>query len=484
MTNGPLTALANGGVYAYGSSTTFPSSTFSGSNYWVDVVYQQQADTNPPTVNSTTPANAATSVPANSSVTASFNKAIKSGSATFTLTDPNGNSVAGTTSLDSSGTVLTFNPSSSLSQGTTYKATVSGATSTSGVTMTSPDTWSFTTSGSTACPCTIWESDAAPANPAVNDPSSTELGVKFQVTTSGWIYGVRFYKGPGNTGTHTGSLWTNTGVLLAHGTFTNETASGWQTLEFPTAVPVSSGQTYVASYYTPNGDYAATSSYFSTSAYNNAPLVALQNGTNGGNGVYSYGGDQFPTSSFGSTNYWVDPIFWSSTPPNAPVCPCSIWSSSAQPSTASVSDTSRVNVGVQFTPEENGYITGIRFYKGSANTGTHVGSLWTTSGTLLGQVTFTNETASGWQQANFSSPIAVTAGTTYVASYFAPNGEYANNSGYFTSSGVFNSPLYAPPSSAVSGGNGVYSYGSSPGFPSSTYNASNYWVDIIFSPTS
>ena len=249
-------------------------------------------------------------------------------------------------------------------------------------------------------------------------------------------------------------------------------------------MPVSSGQTYVASYYAPNGDYAATSSYFASSAYSNAPLVALQNGTDGGNGVYSYGGDQFPTSSFGSTNYWVDPIFWSSTPPNAPVCPCSIWSSSAQPSTASVSDTSRVNVGVQFTPEENGYITGIRFYKGSANTGTHVGSLWTTSGTLLGQVTFTNETASGWQQANFSSPIAVTAGTTYVASYFAPNGGYADNSAYFTSSGVFNSPLYAPPSSAVSGGNGVYSYGSSPGFPSSTYNASNYWVDIIFSPTS
>ena len=78
--------------------------------------------------------------------------------------------------------------------------------------MTSPDNWSFTTSGPTACPCTIWESDATPANPSVNDSNSVELGVKFQVTTSGWIYGVRFYKGPGNTGTHTGSLWTDTGT--------------------------------------------------------------------------------------------------------------------------------------------------------------------------------------------------------------------------------------------------------------------------------
>jgi methionine-rich copper-binding protein CopC len=481
VTNGPLTALASGGVYAYGSAGTFPTSTYNSSNYWVDVVFQPNMS--PPTVAATTPGNSATSVPVSTAVTVTFNEAIQSGSATFSLTGPGGSAITGSSSLVS-GTVLTFTPSSALSPGTAYQASVSGATSTSGVAMTSPDTWSFTTSGSTACPCTIFESDATPATPSVNDSSSVEVGVKFQVTTSGWIYGVRFYKGSGNTGTHTGSLWTDTGILLAHGTFTNETSSGWQTLEFPTAVPVNPGQTYVASYYAPNGDYASTNSTFANSPYSNAPLVALQNGTDGGNGVYSYGGDQFPTSTYNSTNYWVDPIFYTSTPPNAPSCPCSIWSSSATPSVASVSDTSAVNVGVQFTPEESGYITGIRFYKGSANTGTHVGSLWTTSGTLLGQVTFTNETASGWQQANFSSPIAVTAGTTYVASYFAPNGGYADNSGYFASSGVFNSPLYVPPSSAVSSGNGVYGYGSSPGFPSSTYDESNYWVDVVFSPTS
>ena len=103
-------------------------------------------------------------------------------------------------------------------------------------------------------------------------------------------------------------------MLLAHGTFTNETASGWQTLEFPTAVPVNPGQTYVVSYYAPNGNYAATSDYFANSAYSNAPLTALQNGTDGGNGVYAYGGDQFPTSSFNSSNYWVDPIFYTSRP--------------------------------------------------------------------------------------------------------------------------------------------------------------------------
>ena len=39
MTNGPLTALAGGGVYAYGSANTFPASAYQASNYWVDVVY-------------------------------------------------------------------------------------------------------------------------------------------------------------------------------------------------------------------------------------------------------------------------------------------------------------------------------------------------------------------------------------------------------------------------------------------------------------
>jgi hypothetical protein len=96
-----------------------------------------------------------------------------------------------------------------------------------------------------------------------------------------------------------------------------------------------------------------------------------------------------------------------------------------------------------------------------------------------GQVTFTNESASGWQEADFSSPIPVTAGTTYIASYFAPNGGYAYDAAAFGSAGVDNPPLHALSSSA-SGGNGVYLYSNSPGFPTDTYNATNYWVDVVF----
>jgi len=61
-------------------------------------------------------------------------------------------------------------------------------------------------------------------------------------------------------------------------------------------------------------------------------------------------------------------------------------------------------MGVAFRSDVGGYIAGIRFYKNSANTGTHVGSLWGSSETLLATATFTSETSSGWQQVNFSQP--------------------------------------------------------------------------------
>ena len=134
-------------------------------------------------------------------------------------------------------------------------------------------------------------------------------------------------------------------------------------------------------------------------------------------------------------------------------------------------------MGVSFHTDYDGFITGIRFYKGTANKGTHTGHLWSSSGQLLGTVTFTGEGASGWQQANFSSPVPVSANTTYIASYLAPQGHYSVNSGYFTLSGVDNPPLHAANSS-----NGLYSYGAGATFPTNTFSGGNYWVDVVYIP--
>ena len=151
--------------------------------------------------------------------------------------------------------------------------------------------------------------------------------------------------------------------------------------------------------------------------------------------------------------------------------PCTIFGA-AVPTNAMDSDTNSVELGVKFSSSVNGYVTGVRFYKGgTANRGTHTGSLWSASGSLLASATFTSETASGWQKVAFASPVAVTAGTTYVASYLAPQGRYAGDDGFFSSPFV-NSPLTATGS--------VYRYGSGGVFPTSTYNNSTYWVDVVF----
>ncbi|MGH3658372.1 MAG: DUF4082 domain-containing protein, partial [Micromonosporaceae bacterium] len=168
-----------------------------------------------------------------------------------------------------------------------------------------------------------------------------------------------------------------------------------------------------------------------------------------------------------------------SGPPPPGGCPCSIWAPTDAPGTPADPDTSAVELGVKFRASQDGVITGIRFYKGSANTGTHVGHLFTRTGTLLASVTFTNETASGWQQANFSTPVAITANTTYVAAYYAPNGRYAVNEDYFGPTGVDSPPLHAL-RDGIDGGNGLYGYGPSGTFPTGVYRTENYWVDAVF----
>ena len=81
--------------------------------------------------------------------------------------------------------------------------------------------------------------------------------------------------------------------------------------------------------------------------------------------------------------------------------------------------------------------------RGRGNTGTHVGNLWTSTGTLLATATFTDETASGWQQVNFSTPVQITAGTIYVASYHTNVGHYSDDIGYFAGQGANDGPLHA-----------------------------------------
>ncbi len=599
ISNPPLQFLANSvspnGVYTYSSKSAFPSSSYLATNYWVDVAFLANVVLTP-TVVTVSPSNNAASVSIGTSVTAAFNEPMNASTIntnTFQLTNVSGGEggvqVPAAVSYNSSTNTATLTPSSALAYSTTYSAAVEGGTGgvqdPNGDLLPSSYIWSFTTQSAPGmCPCNIWSSSTTPGTVDSGDASSVNLGVKFTSTQAGSITGIRFYKATANTGTHIGSLWTTSGTLLASATFTGESASGWQQVNFTTPVAITAGTTYVASYYDPAGHYSVNSGFFST-AVTNLPLTALANSTSP-NGVYTYSSSsQFPTSTYSSSNYWVDVVYSSTvTAPNPMVttvspannatsvstgtsvtatfnesmnastitattftlssggtsvgatvtynsttltatlvptaalaysttytatvvggsngvkdpsgnlmaanytwtfttapppgtCPCSIWSSSTTPGNVDSGDGSAVNLGVKFTSSQAGYITGIRFYKASTNTGTHIGSLWSTSGTLLASATFSGETASGWQQVNFSSPVAVTAGTTYVASYYAPVGHYSFNSQFF-SAAVTNIPLTALANGTSP--DGVYIYGSKSAFPTSTYNSTNYWVDVVF----
>ncbi len=164
----------------------------------------------------------------------------------------------------------------------------------------------------------------------------------------------------------------------------------------------------------------------------------------------------------------------------ARICPCTLWSDATLPGTVTVNDTGSVELGMKFQTDTDGYITSIRFYKGPSNTGTHTGHLWdATSQALLGSVTFAGETSTGWQEAPLIPAVAVTAGTTYIVSYFAPNGFYSVDGAFFAAGGLDNPPLRAL-ANGENGANGVYTYGETSSFPASDYNSSNYWVDVRF----
>jgi len=184
------------------------------------------------------------------------------------------------------------------------------------------------------------------------------------------------------------------------------------------------------------------------------------------------------TNSAGTASGAVTVTVNSGTPPPPPGTTYSIWPTSTTPSIPAMAMSAAIEVGVKFRSDVSGNVTGIRFYKGSANTGTHTGSLWTREGKLLATGTFNNETPSGWQTLLFSSPVAISANTTYVASYHSSK-EVALDYNYFTWHGTDNPPLHAL-QSGVDGSNGVYVYGSGGKYPINTANGYNFWVDIVF----
>jgi hypothetical protein len=162
----------------------------------------------------------------------------------------------------------------------------------------------------------------------------------------------------------------------------------------------------------------------------------------------------------------------------AAATPHRLWTDGTTPSTTDFSDSAAYMMGIVFHVDANTFVTKSKFYKGTGNTGTHVGTLYRVSdAAVLGAVTFTGETSSGWQSATFASPIAIlaydtTSATEYMMVVSMPNGNYALNSGYFAT-GYDNAPLHVLADPAA-----TYFKQTAIQQQPDTHSSANFWVDV------
>lgn len=544
----------------YGGPGAFPDESYRSSHYFVDPVFST-VDSTPLTVSAGAPLAGSSSVAVTTAVSAVFSKPATDVTATLRA---GSTTVAGTTSYSSTTRTVTFTPASSLARDTLFTFTVGGKDA-QGAPVSGASSWTFRTAAAPQVPGTspvsFYDEDATPTLLQDVDTVPVTLGVRFSSSVTGTVTGVRFYKGPNNTGTHVGALWAvGSSTPLATVTFADESTQGWQTATFATPVRIDKDTEYVASYRTTVGRYSATIGAFSGAGLQRAPLRTTAAG-----GAYSYA-DAYPGGS-SSTSYLVDVVFapdaaalvvvsrtpaagapgaattdpvsitfsaplvptarlglsrdgsavagtatrssdgttltftpseelaagttydatasglvstggltvatqsWSFETAAPQGCPCTMFGAQT-PVSSSVNDSATVELGVAFTPTQTGVVSGVRFWKGAGNGGTHVGSLWSSAGDRLRQVTFTGETSSGWQTATFASPLEVEPGTTYVVSYLAPQGHYAATGQAFTA------PTSVGPLTVPAVGNGRYRYGG--GFPTDTWQQTNYFVDVVF----
>ena len=123
-------------------------------------------------------------------------------------------------------------------------------------------------------------------------------------TLAGRITAIRFWKAAGETGQHVGRIWSTTGQLLTSVAFVNETSSGWQQQDLPSALTIPANTEFIVSVNTTNNLFVGTISGLATGL-----IQGSLRAPSGTNGVFSYTAGTFPTSTYSSTNYFRDIVF-------------------------------------------------------------------------------------------------------------------------------------------------------------------------------
>jgi fibronectin type 3 domain-containing protein len=426
LVSGPLRSVADGSNGVFGSSAgVFPNQTYRSTNYFTDVIVVPDGDSPSPVVTSNTPAANAANVDANLPLKATFSRPMNP--TTITASSFNvrshgtsggtdaGGAVDATVAYDDSTNTATLTPSAPLTHGVTYVATLDTAIrAQDGKPLAAPVTWTFNV--------------AAPPPPVTVAAS------------------------PGNAAT---AVNTDVGVKLVF----NRTVD---------AATLTAATTYITA---PDGTVVpATISYdafaFTETIQPTAKLAINTTYTvNAGTGVRAPDGTSIlnPYSSTFTTG----------------TCPCTLMTG-LTPTTigAPVQDGRSgagpwsYELGTKFSVDQPATLASVRWWKDVKETGSHTARVWTASGTLIATLPFATQTASGWQQANFATPLQLAANTVYVVSI--------NINAFFVTA---RSGLATPRTAGIARTpndirNGIY--GSSAGvFPTNSFSSTNYFVDVV-----
>ncbi|ACK73468.1 Ig domain protein group 1 domain protein [Gloeothece citriformis PCC 7424] len=302
ITNGELSSIADGnnGVFN-GTPGAFPANSYRNTNYFRDVNFVTVAL---PTItkvggdNQTGAAGTALSTPLVVEVKDGSGNLLSGQTVNFAATTGGGSVSPASAVTDANGqaqTTLTLGliPGAIANVTNTVEATADGIGSVTFTCVASHSTDNLTVL-----------TTQTPVDGNITDGVSYELGMKFRSASGGQIIGIRYWKAPSETGTHTGKIWSATGTLLASVSFTNETASGWQYQALETPLNIQANTIYVVSV-NGNSYYVATNNGLANSIINGDLSSVADNN----NGVFNFNANSFPTSSWFNSNYFTDIVF-------------------------------------------------------------------------------------------------------------------------------------------------------------------------------
>jgi hypothetical protein len=169
---------------------------------------------------------------------------------------------------------------------------------------------------------------------------------------------------------------------------------------------------------------------------------------------------------------------------------------SQTPSLGDVNNGTAITVGGTYVFDDNGSVTAVRFWVPTTNTGTYTVKFYEVTsdddpagsgtGTELAsaQAAAASLTPDAFNDVNIT-PVSVEAGTYYRAAVHCTSGRIVATGAAFTSGTISNGGVTAiqdgTNSPLGSLRNGTFTEGASPAYPASTFNATDYFVDVVFS---